>query len=400
MTNKNIVFCADGTWNDPYEDDNSDKIADPTNVFKLFSSLKGTLSPESKDNPKEQEKSYEEGGTVQQVAKYLHGVGDSDNPIMKFLGGTFGVGVIARIVRGYTFISRNYEPGDSVFIIGFSRGAYTARALSGLISSEGLLRKHLTKNKKIAYERGVEVWYQYRKRNEINPFSEALGHLKELAQELPNGVFVDTLHEQDLLKPDGIEIKAVAVWDTVGAMGFPSFAASGKRIDAYKFANKTLSERVSHGFHAISLDERRDDFTPTLWEPSDKVTQRLFPGAHADVGGGYPMNNDESGLSDGSFEWLKEKLSIISPAVIFSTPNGFAPIKPNAAGVAHEPWSHWPWDMPGVKLGKRQFNSEMNLEIDNSIRLREKEPEVISEPGTKPQKYDPTNIPFFKEPIK
>ena len=65
------------------------------------------------------------------MAKYLHGVGDSNNFLAKVLGGGFGEGLITRIVRGYTFVSRNYEDGDKIYLVGFSRGAYTARALAG-----------------------------------------------------------------------------------------------------------------------------------------------------------------------------------------------------------------------------------------------------------------------------
>jgi uncharacterized protein (DUF2235 family) len=127
---KNIVFCADGTWNNSNEDENVDRTPDPTNVYKLFLCLDGTLSVDSLRDADEQEKELITDGNTQQIAKYIHAVGDSRNPIIKLLGEAFGVGVIARVVRGYTFISRNYEPGVNIVIVGFSRGAYTARALA------------------------------------------------------------------------------------------------------------------------------------------------------------------------------------------------------------------------------------------------------------------------------
>ena len=122
---KTIVFCADGTWNSPGNDHDCDELPDPTNVYKLFLALTGELASESLRNADEQEKSHAVSGEVRQVAKYIHGVGDSRNPIIKLMGGTFGAGVVSRIVRGYTFISRNFEPGDDIVIVGFSRGAYT-----------------------------------------------------------------------------------------------------------------------------------------------------------------------------------------------------------------------------------------------------------------------------------
>src|SRR5438034_4612044 len=121
---KNIIFCADGTWNNPNEDENSDQSADPTNVYKLFLCLDGTLSSNSLCNADEQEKDLTKDGATLQVSKYIHGVGDSRNPIIKLLGGAFGAGVISRIVRGYTFISRHYEPGANISIVGFRRGPY------------------------------------------------------------------------------------------------------------------------------------------------------------------------------------------------------------------------------------------------------------------------------------
>ncbi|MEJ0018488.1 MAG: DUF2235 domain-containing protein [Acetobacteraceae bacterium] len=137
---KTIIFCADGTWNGPGSLTGDDTAGPTTNVFKLFVNLEGRSTTETALLANEQESSLVDAdGTVVQVAKYIHGVGDSGNFLVKALGGTMGAGLITRIVRGYTFISRNYLPGDSIVIVGFSRGAYTARALGGLIAAQGLL---------------------------------------------------------------------------------------------------------------------------------------------------------------------------------------------------------------------------------------------------------------------
>src|SRR5215467_9119773 len=134
---KNVVFCADGTWSGPGERDNDD-TPHPTNVFKLFQNLGGKDASDTLHPEKERERTLTAAdGSVAQIAKYLHGVGDSENFLARILGGTIGAGLITRIVRGYTFLSRNYAAGDRVFIIGFSRGAYTARALAGLVAAKG-----------------------------------------------------------------------------------------------------------------------------------------------------------------------------------------------------------------------------------------------------------------------
>ena len=151
---KRIVFCADGTWNGPEQQTGVAPSTRPTttascsgakvtNVVKLFANLAGRVTPQTHDAARragEGAASTRPAASVQ-IAKYMHGVGDSDSFLKKAMGGMFGMGVIARIVRGYTFISRYYEPGDEIHIAGFSRGAYTARALAGMISSVGLLNR-------------------------------------------------------------------------------------------------------------------------------------------------------------------------------------------------------------------------------------------------------------------
>lgn len=382
---KMIVFCADGTWNNPYEDETSEHPADPTNVYKLFLCLAGSFASDSLLNADEQEKALAENGRTQQLAKYLHGVGDSRNLLNKLLGGAFGAGVISRIVRGYTFLSRHYEPGDDLVIVGFSRGAYTARALAGFIASQGLLTSRLTDDKERAYRCGAQAWYRYRQTAIVKP--SGLAHLAEIASDLPAFVSSSSLEERDLIAVD--RLASVAVWDTVGAMGFPDYAGKGNRIDAFKFADTQLSGKVGHGFHAVSLDERRNDFKPTLWDPSDRVVQQLFPGAHADVGGGYPAAHGECGLSDGALQWMIENLARVGVKFSASPP---CPINPDPQGTAHKPWAHAPWNLPGISLGARNFPAGMKQ--DPSIAARIAAVSVVAEPGEPPGLYRPTNLPL------
>jgi uncharacterized protein (DUF2235 family) len=370
---KTIVFCADGTWNGPGEPDSDNKAAPTTNVYKLFSNLDGSDSPETSLLEKEQERALKDaGGTVLQCAKYLHGVGDSDNFLVKALGGTIGAGLIARIVRGYTYISRNYVDGDKIFIIGFSRGAYTARALAGLIAAKGLIdatKSDLTKED--AYRLGSAVWYAYR-RSAVQANTDWFGRLEEIVFDLPH--FVSTPPGDDrLIKP---QIEAVAVWDTVGALGIPLFTVKAARIDAFQFADKVLSAKVMHGLHAISVDERRADFTPTLWDADPRITQVLFPGAHADVGGGYPTAGNQSGLSDCALVWMTAALKALG--VRFSATPAYV-AAPDAAGVGHKPWEDLPW--PALPQGARSFPAGLCLSKCLVERL-----------GAGPAEYNPTNL--------
>ena len=376
---KNIVFCADGTWNGPNQDDNHDNIPDPTNVYKLFLLLDGKLTDDSLKAADEQEKNLTEGVVTSQVAKYLHGVGDSRNPLVKIMGGVFGSGIITRIVRGYTFISRNYDPGDEICILGFSRGAYTARALAGFIASQGLLAKGLTDDKEKAYRKGAEAWYRYR----VASASDVglIQRLAEYAADLPAFLSSKSLKKSDFV-PVKNKIKVVGVWDTVGAMGVPDFDGD-KRLDDFRFANTRLSDNVRFGLHAVSLDEQRVDFTPTLWDQRDGIKQFLFPGAHSDVGGSYPTKNRESELSDGGLRWMVDELKalglIISggPAYDLATCPG---------GKAHQPWRH-----SFCKTAAREFPG--NLIGHCSIGVRNSLPAVCPDPEAEPEKYDPPNKP-------
>ena len=377
---KTVIFCADGTWNGPGEDDKEVLDANFTNVFKLFMGLAGTATPDSIRLADEQEKVLLEDDSPVQVAKYIHGVGDSRSPIRKLMGGAFGAGTIARIVRGYTFISRNYEAGDAIIVVGFSRGAYTARALAGLILSQGVLAKRLTEDKEKAYEYGAQAWYRYRKDIKSERRRQRLA---EALANLPAFLARDSLKASDLVAVD--RIKAVAVWDTVGALGLPDYV-DGARVDTYGFTDTSLSERVELGLHAIALDEQRVDFTPTLWSAAANVRQMVFPGAHADVGGGYPVADNESGLSDIALEWMAGELAQIG--VRFEDPL-YSPFAPDPLGAAHKPWSRPPFNLPG-KSGARTLRN-LGLLEHPSVRARRDGGPTISQPGEVPGAYAPGN---------
>lgn len=379
---KFIVFCADGTWNGPDQDEINDRHTDVTNVYKLFLCLAGVEDEASKRLENEQEKSLAKHGQVMQVAKYIHGVGDSNNPIHKILGGVFGAGIISRIVRGYTFISREYQPGDQIVLLGFSRGAYTARALAGMIAKQGLLAKPFTADKEDAYKWGARAWYHYRSDSgQGNWWTRLVGGISNL----PDFLTRRAIKPDDFVAVDSI--KAVAVWDTVGALGFPRYDKQ-HRADVFEFADNRLSSKVEYGFHAVSLDEQRGDFTPSLWESSDRVEQVLFAGAHSDVGGGYPVTNNESGLSDIALLWMIEKLK--TTGLQFGCPD--CPVTtPDPAGSSHKPWQHVPFK-EGVKA-LRDFNGK-GLSVHQSIRQRMIASPVVQEPGEAPTAYQPKNLPI------
>src|SRR3954447_1727196 len=263
---KRLVVCCDGTWN------RADQPA-PTNVKKLYEAVARSDS-------------------AGQVAKYEPGVGT--RPLEHILGGGFGVGLSRNVQECYAFIVNNYEPGDELFFFGFSRGAFTARSLAGLVRNSGILLRRDRDMVEDAYK-------LYRSRDPGNAPWEA--GAKRFRDE-----------HACVQEP---EITFIGVWDTVGALGIPVHGLSPPWLTkSFAFHDTTLSSFVKNGYHALSIDERRGPFQPTLWvkkrnadgsfEPppaGQTVEQVWFSGVHSDVGGGYA----EPDLSELPLHWLAER---------------------------------------------------------------------------------------------
>lgn len=291
---KNIVVCADGTWNRPTVH---------TNVDRLFNFLPGAPQTVAKT---EEIATFLYRNTPAQVAFYLEGVGAraSHNDL---LGGMTGTGLHAKVLDGYILISREYAPGDKLFLFGFSRGAYTVRSLAALIAAVGLLSPVEAKAadcRCLAQQR----WGYFKGINAITP---------------PVG-------------PDAADpcpIRLVGVWDTVGALGIPIFngvdVVDALERKVFDFADLDLSERVQYGLHAMAIDERRKDFIPSPWKPRHGVTQRWFPGVHSDVGGGYPAK----GLADCSLDWM---LAEATKAEVGLLTNPISGLQPQPLADRHE----------------------------------------------------------------
>lgn len=380
---KNILFLADGTWNSPDQDEDHDGLSDPTNVVKLFGLLSGHDDVGSLGLQSEQERTLTEGGEVLQVAKYLHGVGDSRNWLVRVLGGVFGAGLVTRIARGYTFISRHYEPGDRIVLVGFSRGAYTVRALAGMITGQGLLDRQKVDcdDRRESYRVACAAWEQYRWQRldnaQTRPFQEML-------RDLPSFVRSDVSGQ--LTAP--VEVHCVAVWDTVGALGIPLYDQRDSRIDSLQFCDCRLGKGVRRGYHAVAIDELRADFTPTLWEPRDGIVQMLFAGAHSDVGGGYPMANGESELAHVSLQWMHAQLLAEGVLMADRLPDVYTG---SAMGGSHQPWLSPVW-----KRAARSFEpwADKGLQIHDSVsqRLGGAGPYKLYPEGENPR-YRPANLP-------
>ncbi|MFM9941783.1 MAG: DUF2235 domain-containing protein [Hyphomicrobiaceae bacterium] len=258
---KRLLVFFDGTWNRP---DDGNPV---TNVVKLY---RAALP--------------QDASGVQQIAKYVVGIA-TEQPMSRwiFAKGAAGIGVAERIQDGYKFLVENYAAGDEIHIFGFSRGAFQARSLGGLITHCGILRAEHA-----AHIANAWAAYQGARTNG--------GEAKVLAmREL--GTYP-------------ARIRCIGVWDTVGNLGIP---LAPKIIDAREltFHDTTLSSLVDVGLHALAIDEPRGPFSPTLWTrkrgaalPNGQIIEQVwFPGCHANVGGGYP----DTGLSDISLRWMAER---------------------------------------------------------------------------------------------
>jgi len=222
-----------------------------------------------------------------------------------FLGGVFGQGLDENIRLAYEWLVENYNDGDEIFVFGFSRGAFTARGLAGLIAIDGIL--------KAGSPIGVtELFDRYKKGNE-----ESIWKLKDI--EASGDTRKLTEQERWLLKySQPVNVKVIGVWDTVGSVGVAAGNIPGISRSQFDYLQTGLRIHILNGYHALAIDEHRNDFAPTLWDvrhPKDRnaviakprtltsVEQRWFVGAHANVGGGYQTDL----LPQASLRWMMKK---------------------------------------------------------------------------------------------
>jgi len=240
---------------------------------------------------------------------YDPGVG-TYNPAGKIrnsIGKAFGTGLQRNIEDAYSYLMNTYTPGDKIYLFGFSRGAFTVRCLAGMLHKCGLLEKGSTNL--IAYASQIY--------NAKGNKAVAAGFKKTYAREcIPY---------------------FIGVWDTVASLGW----LFGKR-----FFDDKLHGKISFGYQAAAMDEKRKKFPVSLWDegkktPGQTIEQVWFPGVHCDVGGYYR----ERGLSDGALTWMIQKAQ--AAGVIFKEnwQDDIAP-DPTAKNAMHDSrqkaWKLWP----------------------------------------------------------
>jgi uncharacterized protein (DUF2235 family) len=302
-----IVICADGTWNRPEEDAETDT---PTNVLRMARAIKP----------------FDDDGRPQQVF-YDWGVGSYYGQVS---GGITGQGIHKNIKDAYRYIVQNYDPGAEIFLFGFSRGAYTIRSLCGLINNCGIL-----------------------KRPDAALIEQAFDHYKKVSDKwAPKGEAARRFREQ--YSHGSREIRFVGAWDTVGALGIP-FSLLGLFDRTDEFYDTKMGSNVRMARHALAIDERREDFEPTLWEPREglDLEQVWFAGVHGDIGGGYDPDKQGRLNSDFPLGWMMNEAT--------------------AAGLSLE--SHLP----------ESLNASVKAPVHRSVRhiyrFRGKEPRALERAG-------------------
>lgn len=269
---KRLVVCCDGTWNVPDKMDRG--MVCPSNVAKTALAVP-RLAPD---------------GTRQLI---YYGAGVGTGKWDRIRGGLFGWGLSSHVLDAYRFIVEQFEDGDELYLFGFSRGAFTARSMAGLIGNCGVLRRE--------YIGKIDAAYKlYRRRDDASH---------------PRAIEAELFRKSFSWEPT---ITFLGVWDTVGALGIPG-GIPWLPVTWLQFLNRPwsfhdtkLSRRVEHAYHAVAIDEHRPQFAPTLWEQQEggeqfginqQMEQVWFSGVHSNIGGGY----QDSGLSDIAFLWMKQK---------------------------------------------------------------------------------------------
>ncbi|CTQ51360.1 DUF2235 domain-containing protein [Jannaschia donghaensis] len=289
---KRIVILCDGTWN-------AAEAPFPTNVVRLGQAL----SPQGDD------------GRVQ-VPIYVEGVGTGRRGVTglskamdRWLGGALGFGLMANVMEAYRHLVFLYEPGDEVYVFGFSRGAFTARSLVGFIRFTGLLARadldRIPEAVRRYSQKRIETAERRQRRNAEWRARFAPWFLVD-----PDDAAVYAEFGATSAVP--FDITYLGVWDTVGALGVPGhFTAAPLLNRKYAFHDTGLTSMVRAARHAVALDETRKSFRPTLWTNLETLNaghddppylQQYFAGDHGSVGGG----GDLTGLSANALTWMMD----------------------------------------------------------------------------------------------
>ncbi|SIR85707.1 DUF2235 domain-containing protein [Williamsia sterculiae] len=308
---KNIVICCDGTW----------KKSDDVNASNI-EKIARVVDTRRHDG-------------VDQIVYYNAGVGTGATRFERLAGGAFGLGLDEAIVSCYRFLALNYEVGDHVYVFGFSRGAYTARSLIGMIDRLGLLTP--TGVARNLLPQAIEL-YRGRLPMVSRPAHFAGSGTAPDPTELEAARAAFRAHCHD---SRDVIIRFLGVMDTVGTLGVP-----GLTNRRYRFHNVDLCTSVVTARHALAIHERRRAFAPAVWTApptppgtaapeTPDVKQVWFDGVHSDVGGGYA----DCGLSDTVLRWILGEAAVCGLVIDDDLLAIVAP--PDGVLVLHDSMTGW-----------------------------------------------------------
>ncbi|KAI6800515.1 hypothetical protein KC332_g10863 [Hortaea werneckii] len=317
---KKLIVCCDGTWMDS---DNGwvkgkwgqpGHLQNPTNVTRIVRAI-----------------ASEDKGHHPQIVYYQAGVGTGIGLYNQIVGGGTGLGLAENVREAYAFIASNYAehdrlvPNDAIFLIGFSRGAYTARTLGGFICAMGVLKRH-------AMPHFFEIFEDWNRAGDphYEPmfFKSYFKHHKDVKPIWPSGRLARSKKDRDAYLQEYFQmlqnlnmtqrasINCIGVWDTVGALGIPVnpviqriFPFLPSFVRTYRWFDTRLDSLVKNAFHALALDERRFPYYPAMWERRPGCTSNLrqvwFPGAHSNIGGSY----EDAGIANITLAWMMDQLA-------------------------------------------------------------------------------------------
>ncbi|VDC01832.1 unnamed protein product [Peniophora sp. CBMAI 1063] len=315
---KRIVVCCDGTWQDGL----SVKARwQYTNILRLARAVNHVDERFMPPKP--------------QVVFYQSGLASTESyKIDSILQGATAAGLGDKVQEAYGFIAHNYEPGDEIFLFGFSRGAYTARMVAWMIEEIGVLDR-------TDMDHFAGIFMSFLKHGKTDDPKE-----REL---LKTQVDPWTQHDSPGKKRANYDdntfaIKCVGVFDTVGSIGIPDelkFGASDDKMRTlFGFPDSTLGTHVERAYQALAIEETRTDFVCNKWTQTEKgkrkkqvLQQCWFTGSHADIGGGFK----EHDLSDLTLFWMAAQIGDMLSLDVKYLLKGLAPTAPWGAQQYHDP---------------------------------------------------------------
>ena len=324
---RNLVVCLDGTRNEPENG--------CTNVVRIFDMA-------VKDDT--------------QVVYYDPGVGTmgarsattrTGKLLTQSFGSLLGHGIKDNIEEAYRFLMRTYRAGDRIFVFGFSRGAYTALAVAGMLRTVGLLRPHLDNLIPYALDMYAQAGGYGRKPDgTVTPEEKAFWKERdEFDKTFGNPAFPSRFDK------GGRQVHFLGIWDTVKTVGWLNFPI---RLQEAHWPFTRNVSGVATARQALAIDEDRRPYREYALQPRandqpERVHQMWFAGVHSDVGGFY---EDDHRLSDIALQWMAEQAITKGLSVdagrfehhVGVPPGGRLPAENSLGSIHHHPWY---WYVPG-----------------------------------------------------